>query len=43
MADLSRFADGVFDLIVNPCSTMFVPAVRPIWREAWRVLAAGAF
>ncbi len=41
MADLSRFADGTFDLIVNPCSTMFVPDVRPIWREAWRVLRPG--
>lgn len=41
MADLSRFADGAFDLIVNPCSTMFVPAVRPIWREAFRVLRPG--
>lgn len=41
MADLGRFADGAFDLIVNPCSTMFIPDVRPVWREALRVLRPG--
>ena len=41
MADLSRFADGCFDLIVHPVSNVFVPAVRPVWQEAWRVLRAG--
>jgi SAM-dependent methyltransferase len=41
MADLSAFADGSFDLIVHPCSNLFVPAVRPVWREASRVLRRG--
>ncbi len=41
MADLSHFADGRFDLIVHPCSNMFVPDVKPVWREAFRVLRAG--
>jgi SAM-dependent methyltransferase len=41
MADLGVFADGSFDLIVHPCSNLFVPAVRPVWREAWRVLRPG--
>ena len=41
MADLTAFADGSFDLIVHPCSNAFVPDVRPVWREALRVLRAG--
>jgi SAM-dependent methyltransferase len=41
MADLSRFAAGRFDLIVHPCSNCFVPDVRPVWREAYRVLRNG--
>lgn len=38
MADLSVFAAACFDLIVHPCSNLFVPDVRPVWREAYRVL-----
>lgn len=41
MADLSAFADASFDLIVHPCSNLFVPDVRPVWREAHRVLRGG--
>jgi SAM-dependent methyltransferase len=41
MADLSAFADASFDLIVHPCSNLFVPEVRPVWREANRVLRPG--
>ncbi len=41
MADLSVFADAGFDLIVHPCSNMFVPDVQPVWREASRVLRPG--
>lgn len=41
MADLSRFAKESFDLIVHPCSNCFVPDVRRVWREAYRVLRAG--
>jgi SAM-dependent methyltransferase len=41
MADLSVFPDARFDLIVHPCSNMFVPHVRPVWREAYRVLRPG--
>jgi SAM-dependent methyltransferase len=41
MADLSTFHDGTFDLIVHPCSNCFVPDVRPVWREAFRVLKRG--
>ncbi|MCR4297057.1 MAG: class I SAM-dependent methyltransferase [Elusimicrobia bacterium] len=41
MADLSRFADGAFDLVFHPCSNCFVPAIRPVWTEAARVLRPG--
>lgn len=41
MADLSMFFGERFDLVVNPCSTCFVPNVRPVWREACRVLRRG--
>lgn len=41
MADLSVFADQSFDLIVHPCANLFVPDVRPVWREAFRVLRPG--
>jgi len=41
MADLSRFADDTFDLIVHPISNCFVPAVRPVWRECYRILRPG--
>ena len=41
MADLSVFADASFDLIVHPCSNLFVPHVRPVWQEAFRVLRKG--
>jgi SAM-dependent methyltransferase len=38
MADLSAFGDESFDLIVHPVSNVFVPEVRPVWAEAFRVL-----
>ncbi|MEW4568350.1 class I SAM-dependent methyltransferase [Tautonia sp. JC769] len=41
MADLSAFPDGRFDLVAHPCSNGFVPDVRPVWREAFRVLRPG--
>lgn len=41
MADLSGFEDESFDLIFHPCSNLFVPDVRPVWREAFRVLRSG--
>ncbi len=41
MHDLSRFADGSFDLVFHPVSNAFVPDVHPVWREAHRVLRPG--
>ena len=38
MADLSCFEAASFDLIVHPVSNCFVPDVRPVWRECYRVL-----
>jgi SAM-dependent methyltransferase len=41
MADLNMLADASFDLVVHPCSNCFVPDVRPVWRECFRVLRPG--
>ena len=40
-ADLSMFADESFDLVFNPCSTVFMPDVRAVWTECARVLRPG--
>jgi SAM-dependent methyltransferase len=40
-ADLSMFANESFDLIFNPCSTVFMPDVRAVWRECARLLRPG--
>lgn len=41
MCDLSRFEDGSFDYILNPSSLMYVPDVKPVFREVSRVLKNG--
>lgn len=41
MRQLSAFADESFDLVFHPCSNCFVDDVRPVWREAFRVLRPG--
>ncbi len=41
MRDLSVFADASFDLIIHPVSNVFIPEVRPVWRETFRVLRPG--
>lgn len=41
MRDLSAFAGASFDLIFHPVSNIFVPEVRPVWRECYRVLRPG--
>lgn len=40
-ADLSMFPDSSFDLVFNPCSTVFMADVRAVWRECARVLRPG--
>ncbi|MBV8618658.1 MAG: class I SAM-dependent methyltransferase [Curvibacter sp.] len=41
MRDLSVFPDGGFDLIFHPISNLYVPDIRPVWRECHRVLRPG--
>ena len=41
MAHLSAFKDESFDLIVHPISNCFAPDIRPVWKEAFRVLRKG--
>ncbi|HTX73883.1 MAG TPA: class I SAM-dependent methyltransferase [Rectinemataceae bacterium] len=41
MRDLSRFADGSFDLIFHPVSNCFIDDVRIVWKECSRVLREG--
>ncbi len=40
-ANLSMFGDESFDLVFNPCSTVFMPDVRAVWKECGRVLRPG--
>jgi SAM-dependent methyltransferase len=41
MRRLEALGDESFDLIVHPVSNCFVPEVRPVWAEAYRVLRRG--
>jgi len=41
MADLSCFEGSVFDFIFHQCSNCFAEDIRPVWREAYRVLRPG--
>lgn len=41
MCDLSRFSEGSFDYILNPTSLMYVPNVRTVFKECYRVLKNG--
>jgi SAM-dependent methyltransferase len=41
MRDLSAFADESFDFIFHPVSNVFIHEIRPVWREAFRVLRRG--
>lgn len=41
MHDLSCFEDESFDLVFHPVSNCYAPDVRPVWREAYRVLRPG--
>jgi SAM-dependent methyltransferase len=41
MRDLSVFPDGRFGLVFHPVSNCFVPEIRPVWKEAYRVLRPG--
>ena len=43
MRDLSRFADGSFDIVAQPYSINFVPEVKPVFQGVARVLRPGGF
>lgn len=38
MRDLSVFENESFDLIFHPVSNLFIHEIRPVWKEAYRVL-----
>lgn len=37
MCDLSRFSDDSFDYILNPSSLMYIPDVKPVFKECYHV------
>ncbi|MEJ5041650.1 class I SAM-dependent methyltransferase [Pseudomonas sp. B21-036] len=41
MQDLSSFDDESFDLIFHPISNLYVPDIRKVWAECYRVLGKG--
>lgn len=41
MRDLSQFPAESFDLVFNPCSVSFIPAVQTMFDEVYRVLRTG--
>jgi SAM-dependent methyltransferase len=41
MTDLSRFDSGSFDLVFHPVANCYIPDIKPLWREAYRVLTPG--
>jgi SAM-dependent methyltransferase len=41
MRNLSAFADESFDLVFHPVSNLFIHEIRPVWKEAYRVLRYG--
>ena len=41
MRDLSNFSNASFDLVFHPISNLYVPDVRPVWLECFRVLRSG--
>ena len=38
MQDLLIFPDEYFDLIIHPVSNCFIDDIKPVWKEAYRVL-----
>jgi SAM-dependent methyltransferase len=41
MDDLSALGEGIFDVVVQPVSTCYVPDIRKVYREVARVLKPG--
>lgn len=38
MRNMSAIADDAFDYIINPISNLYIPDIKPVWRECYRVL-----
>lgn len=38
MSNLFEIADNSFDYIIHPISNLYVPDLKPVWRECFRVL-----
>lgn len=38
MTDLSALENASFDMVFHPISNLYVPDVRPVWQECYRVL-----
>lgn len=38
MSDLSMLSDNSFDYIIHPISNLYVPDIKPVWKECYRVL-----
>jgi len=41
MGDLSMFALGEFEIVIQPVSTCYLPDIGPVYREVARITAAG--
>jgi SAM-dependent methyltransferase len=41
MDDLSMFASGEFEIVIQPVSTCYLPDIGPVYREVARVTASG--
>jgi len=41
MMDLSQFHNDSFDFIFHPCSNSFIPEVKGVWKECFRLLKKG--
>lgn len=43
MSDLSAFRDESFDYIIHPISNLYVPDIKSVWKECYRVLSFNGF
>lgn len=41
MDHMPMFADGVFDVVVHPVSTCYIPKIEPVYREVARITRGG--
>lgn len=41
MDHMPMFADGIFDIVIHPVSTCYVPKIEPVYREVARIMRGG--